>query len=222
MKWIEAESREALAERLADDVAEILRAAISARGRAGVAVPGGTTPSAFLTALGGRALDWERVGATLTDERWVPVSSDRSNQKLLAGTLFAGQAAGAEFVPLYGATAEPSDALGSIGAALKQIVLPLDACVLGMGEDGHTASLFPGALGLEAALEGKEPVAAITAPGAEESRVTLTLPVLAASGWMGLLIHGAAKREVLERIVPDAPVARVLAANGRARVYWAA
>lgn len=193
-------SRDAQAQALASEVAGDLRAALSARGRATLAVPGGATPGPFLTALGAMSLDWSRVGVTLTDERWVPVSSPRSNQALLAATLFAGAAAAAEFAPLYGATDEPADALGAIATALRQIVLPLDVCVLGMGEDMHTASLFPGADKLAQALgDDAPPVLALRAPGAQEARITLSAPVLRGARKRYLLIQGAAKRAALTR-----------------------
>jgi 6-phosphogluconolactonase len=218
---------EALAAALADRVAELLRQAIAARGRGTLAVPGGTTPGPFLTALGQADLDWARVGVTLTDERWVPVDDARSNQRLLAETLFSGRAAAAEFVTLYGATPEPEMALDAIASSLRQIVLPLDVCVLGMGEDMHTASLFPGALGLDAALAaGAPPVLAITPPGAEEKRVTLTAPVLAGAGQIFLLIQGAGKRAALERALAaasarEAPVRAVLDGLAPVTVHYA-
>lgn len=211
----------ALAERVAEDLAD----AIAARGRARLAVPGGTTPGPFLEALGAADLDWERVAVTLTDERWVPTSDPRSNQGLLARTLFRGRAAAAEFVPLYGASAEPADSLDAIATALRQIALPLDVAVLGMGEDMHTASLFPGAVGLAAALaDDAPPVAAITAPGAQEPRVTLTAPVVAAAARRYLLIRGGAKRAALERALTaegpgQAPVRVALDAPGGVTVY---
>lgn len=198
-------SRDVMAAAVADTVETALRHALAARGRAHLAVPGGSTPGPFLTHLGQAALEWETVGITLTDERWVPLSSDRSNQGMLSKTLFAGQAAAAEFVPLYGATAEPADAIDGIAIALRQIVLPLDVCVLGMGADMHTASLFPDGLGLEAALAPDAPPAAlIRAPGAEEPRVTLTAPVLQAAKATHLLIQGADKRQALDRAMAEA------------------
>jgi len=221
-------SREELANALAATVADLLRDAIAERGRATLAVPGGTTPRLFLSRLADADLAWEEVGVTLTDERWVPVASPRSNQRLLAETLFAGPAAAAEFVPLYGALPEPQMALESIATALRQIVLPLDLCVLGMGEDMHTASLFPGALGLAQALDpdGETPVAAIRTPDAEEPRVTLTAPVLRGARQVFLLIQGAAKRAALERArqapsASEAPVKTVLAGPAPLTVYYA-
>jgi len=204
---IEEYPAEELGPALAAQVAEDLIAAIDARGRAGLAVPGGTTPVFFLKALGRVDLDWERVAVTLTDERWVPVSDARSNQRTLSETLFAGRAAAARFAPLYGATAEPAQSISAIRTGLEQVALPLDVCVLGMGEDGHTASLFPGSPQLAEALSPDAPLAmTVTAPGAAEPRVTLTLPVLAAAPKLYLLIKGAEKRAALERAMGADPM----------------
>lgn len=228
MAWtlVEHASADDMAANLAARVAGALDDAIGARGRAGLAVPGGTTPEGFLTDLGRAPIDWERVGVTLTDERWVPVSDPRSNQAMLARTLFRGPAAAAEFVPLYGATPEIADALPAIDRALERIVLPLDVAVLGMGEDMHTASLFPGALGLAEALDPATPHHAvqIRAPGAAELRVTLTARALRGAATVFLMIRGAAKRRALERAAAasdwsTAPVLAALTAPGRVEVH---
>ena len=172
----------ALASLLANQVAAVLNAAIRDTGRATLAVPGGTTPVAFLSALGGQALDWAAVAVTLTDERCVPADHPRSNRRLLDDTLFAGPARAAGFVAL-----DDAQALSAL--------LPLDACVLGMGEDWHVASLFPGADRLDEALspECGTPALRLRAPGAPEERITLTAPVLTGAGRCFVLIHGAEK-----------------------------
>ncbi|MBR28271.1 MAG: 6-phosphogluconolactonase [Rhodobacteraceae bacterium] len=208
-------SRALLMTGLADLLADRL-SALTRTGRARIAVPGGTTPGPMLTRLGAAPLAWDRVAVTLTDERWVPTSSDRSNQKLLAGTLFAGVAAAAEFVPLYGGPREPDDALGGIAASLASLCLPLDIAVLGMGADMHTASLFPGGVGLAAALApDAPPVAAIRAAGADEPRITLTAPTLAGARERHVLIAGPDKRAALDRALEatdpaEAPIRVVL------------
>jgi 6-phosphogluconolactonase len=192
---------------LADQVAGDLRAALLQQGRASLAVPGGTTPEPFLSALAEQALDWEKVHATLTDERWLPPSHVHSNERLLRGSLLTKRAAAAIFLPLYVDVPVPEQGLVQIAEALE-VVWPLDVCVLGMGTDGHTASLFPGADRLDEALDPDcpEPVLPMRAPGAPEPRITLTLPVLAAAAQTHLLITGNEKRAVLERALEDGPV----------------
>ena len=212
---VEAVNRDALARLLANEVAAVLERAIGDTGRAMLAVPGGTTPAAFLSALGGHGLDWGAVAVTLTDERCVPANHPRSNRHLLVETLFAGPARAARFVA-------PDDA-----QALSAL-LPLDACVLGMGEDLHTASLFPGADRLDEALSADCDTLALKlrAPGAPEERITLTAPVLTGAGRCFVLIHGVEKRAALDRAraaagSAAAPVRLVLDGPRPATVYWA-
>lgn len=217
---------EALGPALAERVAEDLARALASSGRAGLAVPGGTTPGPFLKALGEKPLDWAEIGVTLTDERWVPASDARSNQRLLAEHLFRGPAAAAEFVPLYTGQESPADAVDTVSGALANIALPLTVAVCGMGEDMHTASLFPGAVGLAAALAADAPVVApIRAAAADEPRITLTRPVLEGAAHRYLLIRGAAKRAALEaaleRDVTDAPVRLLLDAPGGCTIFYA-
>ena len=212
---VEAADRGALAHLLAGEIAAVLEAAIRGTGRTALAVPGGTTPAAFLSALGGHALDWAAVAVTLTDERCVPANHPRSNRRLLDGTLFAGPARAARFVAL-----DDEQALSAL--------LPLDACVLGMGEDLHIASLFPGADRLDEALSAEcgSPALRLHAPGAPEARITLTAPALTGAGRRFVLIHGAGKRAALEGAraaagPADAPVRLVLDGPNPATVYWA-
>ena len=208
-------SREDMAHQVAKRIAESMQARIDATGRVSVAVPGGTTPGPMLQALGQTNLAWDRVVVTLTDERWAPTSSSRSNQRLLGATLFQGAATAAQFVPLYSGATEPGLGMEAICAGLEQSALPLDIAVLGMGEDMHTASLFPGAVGLTDALAAQAPPAiAINAPGAEEPRVTLSAAILRPAE-RHILIQGATKRSALEQAVEtgdpmQAPVCAVL------------
>ena len=212
---VEAADRGALARLLADEVATVLEGAIRGTDRAALAVPGGRTPAAFLSALGGHALDWAAVTVTLTDERCVPADHPRSNRRLLEETLFAGPARAVRFVTL-----DDEPALSTL--------LPLDACVLGMGGDMHTASLFPGADRLEEALSADcaAPALRLHAPGAPEERITLTAPALTGADRCFVLIHGAEKRAALDRAraaagPAEAPVRLVLDAPSPAAVYWA-
>jgi 6-phosphogluconolactonase len=200
--------KEELAAALAEAVAENLRAGIDARGTASLAVSGGSTPKRFFAALGKkREVDWTNVFVTLVDERWVEETSDRSNAGLVNETLLQGPAAVARFIPLYAGGPEPdAAALGCTEAQLAAITLPFDALILGMGNDGHTASFFPGGDTLSDALTGEGPVIAIRAPGAGEPRITLTLPRVLDTRALYLHIEGDEKAEVLDRALSDGPV----------------
>ncbi len=198
-------TKEDLALALAEAVAEQLTTGIEAHGRGAIAVSGGSTPGRFFAALSQRDdVDWSRVIVTLVDERWVPESSDRSNAALVKARLLQGPAAAAHFVPLY-AGGEAPDETGLNRTRLQLQALPprFDAVVLGMGNDGHTASFFPGGDRLEAALEGAEAVVAIRAPGAGEPRVTLTLGRLLASEAIYLHIEGEDKLATLDRALGE-------------------
>ncbi len=201
--------RAELAKALADAVAEKLIAGIAERGRASLAVSGGSTPARFFTALGKRKdVDWEQVIVTLVDERWVPETSDRSNAGLVNEKLLQGPAAVAHFVPLYsGGDAPDEAAIARTNTAFAELPQPFDAVILGMGNDGHTASFFPGGDTLDEALTAEGPAVAIRAPGAGEPRVTLTLPRLLAARGLYLHIEGEEKGKVLEQALAEGPVA---------------
>ena len=217
-------SRNEMAGDLAEIVARELGEAVAERGRATLAVPGGTTPGPFLTRLGGENVPWEKVSVMLTDERFVPESSDRSNTRLLRETLLAGGAT--KFLPFFAHANEPEDVIADLSAAVSD-ALPLDACVLGMGEDMHIASLFPGADRLGEALGEVAPVLIpMRAPGAPEPRITLSAPVLRSARNIHLLITGPAKQLALETAFApgpeeEAPVRVVLNARNPVTVHYA-
>ncbi len=209
------DSRASLAVAVAEHLSERLQARIASTGRVTMAVSGGTTPGPMLRRLGQRRLDWSKVVVTLTDERQVPLSSPRSNARLVSETLLQGAARSAVFIPLHGNDADPGVRLVSVCERLSRVALPLDIAVLGMGTDMHTASLFPGSHSLADALAPEAPPAiAIAAPGANEHRVTLSAPVLARAE-RHILIHGACKHDALRRAIEiadphEAPVCTVL------------
>ncbi len=208
----EDNSSEFLAAGLAADVAAALTARLQRSGGAALAVPGGATPVKFLRALSRQKLDWPRITITLTDERRVPEDSPRRNARLVRENLLHGEAASARFIPLDPANEAEIAALA-----------PYAAIVLGMGLDGHTASLFPHGDRLAQALAGPRAVETITAPAAEEPRFTLTLPILLGADFLALLIEGNAKFVALNAAmhpgeIADMPVRGVLARAPR--IYW--
>ncbi len=221
-------SREILMSSLADLVAAQLATAIADKGKATLAVPGGTTPGPFLEALSNADLNWSKVKVMLTDERFVPESSDRSNTRLLRGTLFQNAAAAATMVPFYKEAETPEDVLDALVTDIKA-ALPLDVCVLGMGADMHTASLFPGADRLADGLNNNSNLTLLPmrAPGAPEPRLTLTAPALRKSTNIHILITGQEKRDALEQAqqdgpVEDAPIRAILSAPTIVSIQYAA
>ncbi len=220
------QSREDLALDLAEIVARELGDAIVAKGRATLAVPGGTTPGPFLTALSLTHIEWPKVAVMLTDERFVPETSDRSNTRLLRETLLQNNAKSATLVPFYKEAEQAEDMLAHLTAGL-QPNLPLDVCVLGMGEDMHTASIFPGADRLEEALSPTAaPLIPMRAPGAPEPRLTLSAPVLRAAGTLHILITGEGKKQALETAMQEgseaaAPIRAILNAPSAVTVHYA-
>jgi 6-phosphogluconolactonase len=223
MEIIDYPDRDLQALALARQVASDLRAALVRRERAVLAVPGGTTPGALFDLLGGQELDWSRITVLPTDERWVAPEDPRANARLIRGRLLTEAAAAARFVPLWVAADSPEDAAPALERAVAEL-LPLDVLVLGMGTDGHIASLFPGGDRLDAALApDAPPVLAMRAPAAAEPRLTLTLPVLRGAFAAHLLITGADKRAVLARARgADPRTLPVAAMLDMLTVHWAA
>ena len=216
-----------LAKELTESVADRIRAAIAERGAASVAVSGGSTPGKFFQTLGKtKDIDWSKVVVTLVDERWVDETSDRSNALLVNEKMLQGPAASARFFPLYSGGAEPTDAaIAKTNALMAELPQPFAAVILGMGNDGHTASFFPGGDTLDAALTASGPTLAIRAPGAGEPRVTFTLPRLLETDGLYLHIEGEGKAEVLDAAlgdgpVEDMPIRAVLRSGAPVTVYW--
>lgn len=226
---LDHKGKEALAEALADAVAADLKAGIAERGAASLAVSGGSTPALFFATLSARKdVEWEKVTITLVDERWVDDHSDRSNARLVLRHLLQGDASEACFVPLYAGGAEPdAETIAKTNEAQQNVPHPFDAVIFGMGNDGHTASFFPGGDALEDALTDDGPALAIRAPGAGEPRVTLTLPYLLDTRSLYVHIEGAEKAATLEKAldpegdVADMPVRAVLRQPGKpVKLYW--
>ncbi len=197
-------SADSAARALADDVATWLAQALADRGHASLVVSGGRSPVAFFNALSDAALDWGRITITLADERWVAPDDEASNEHLLRQHLLRGRAAAAHFIPLKSPTATAEQALAERGAALAAVLPAADVLMLGMGDDGHTASLFPDAAGIEASLDphAAPALVAMHPTLAPHARISFNLAALVAARHAVLLLAGAGKREVLARACP--------------------
>ena len=218
-----------LAGKLADKVVETLSAAIAARGSASIAVSGGSTPKAFFQALSSRALDWGNVTITLVDERFVPADNPRSNHLLVQENLLKDKAAAAKFLPLYQAVASVEEAAAIATEKTKVVSQPFDVAILGMGNDGHTASFFPGGSNLLTALDPNTPRGIITmeAEGAGEPRLTFTFSSLQDARLLVLHIEGEGKKDVLAKAEApgeetEMPIRAMLRrAASPVEIYWA-
>lgn len=220
MNLIEYPDRDMMMIDLANQMAGELNMAVMSNGTASLAVPGGTTPGPVFDALCAAELDWASVTVMATDERRVPETSDRSNARLIRSRLLTDRAAAARFLSF--AVAEGED----LAPAQEAIApcLPIDLMLLGMGADMHTASLFPGAPELEAALaDDALPLVQVTPQGGLEPRLSLSGPVLRAAVSIHVLVTGAEKRIALETAATlhDARLAPIRTVLQQATIHWA-
>jgi len=184
-----------LSRALADQVAERLNAAIAARGLASLVVSGGKTPMKLFELLREEPLDWSRVCIALADERWVSTTDAASNEKLVRDVLLKGPAAAARFHGLKNGAPTPDVGAVSAWETFARVPRPFDALLLGMGDDGHTASLFPGSPNLPSALNPAAVAGCIGmwAPAPPQPRLSLNLSALLDSRRVVVLINGAGK-----------------------------
>jgi 6-phosphogluconolactonase len=221
-----------LTEALAQMVVAHLTAAVHERGEASLVVSGGTTPGPLFDRLSSLPAPWDRVTVTVSDERWVGLDSPMSNEQLLRTRLITGQAARLQMVPIKNAHPEPEQAEVDVSAALQAMPRPYDLLILGMGENMHTASLFPHADGLKAALDLDDPMYArairpIPPDDAEPPRMTLTLRAILDSRLIVILFTGEKKWAAYQQAlagddIEAAPVRAVLQQTQTpVQVWWA-
>jgi 6-phosphogluconolactonase len=208
-------------------IIKLLRDGIEENGRASLVVSGGSTPADLFNVLSKANLEWDKVDISLADERWVDITNDASNEKMLRSKLLINNAVNANFVPLKTQHSDANDAVLTCTDNLKQMRIPFDVLILGMGEDGHTASLFPCseqiAQGLD--LESGNTFIAVQPKNAANQRMSLTLPALLNSNQIFLLLTGDSKKEVINTVLSDddalvMPI-RAVINNADVELLWA-
>lgn len=224
------ENSQLLIEDLTSHIVNALKQAIEKKGHASIAVSGGKTPIPLFTLLSQQNLEWNRVFITLVDDRWVDDTDDASNEKLVITYLLQNKAKLANFIGLKNSYDNPFDGAELTDEILDKVPMPLDVVILGMGEDGHTASLFPGAANLQAGLDMKSgrKVVGMTPLTAPLDRITLTLPTILNSTNIYLHLVGQSKMAVLEQAengddVNEMPIRAILQQNKvKVTGFWSA
>ena len=219
------ETRLEASEAAAKRIAELLRHRLDNQAKASIVVSGGTTPGQCLAALAKTPLDWQRVQIALSDERWVPADHEDSNEKLVRETLLVDEAATAQVLPVHAAGVSPEERCEALQNPLP--TLPFSCSLIGMGTDGHFASLFPDAEQLELGMdvESGRLYIPVTTQASPHPRVSMTLAGISRSDEIALLFFGEEKLDVYKKAVESAnglPVSRLLRQKrAPVRLFWA-
>jgi 6-phosphogluconolactonase len=228
-EWWEYDSLDELADAIAGDIGFIIDSAVDARGSSLIAVPGGTTGPAVFAKLAAQKLPWKKLTIIPTDDRLVPMDDERSNVRAIAKAFLP---LGARVIPIATEIADYRLAGNSADARLQDLPWPPDLVWLGMGKDGHTASIFAGP-DLQDALDAPKARRAVGVmpdplpPEAPVARVTLTRSAILSARTVTITITGAEKRAILEQAIADGhssklPIGRVLAeAEQPIDIHWA-
>ncbi|MBP6058072.1 MAG: 6-phosphogluconolactonase [Nitrosomonas sp.] len=188
---------ESLSQGFADFAATTLRNTLARKPHATLVIPGGNTPRHYLPVLAKCQLPWDRITVTLSDERWVDINHEQSNEHLVKQHLMNHLPENTPFVGLKTQHDSPFDAIDEIHQRLDQLSLPLSLTVLGLGEDGHIASLFPG---MNPDLLSTYHCVAVVPPIAPSLRISLSLAMLAGSENIALVVTGKSKRQLLDQL----------------------
>lgn len=225
---LEFENASALDIALSEKVAAMLAVSIEEKGSASLVVSGGRTPMGFFHLLSQQVLDWSKVTVLLADERWVNADHADSNEKLVRENLLINEASQATYLALKNSAGQAVDGEAECEAALAELDT-FTVLILGMGDDGHTASLFPGSEALAEGLDmdsGRSCIA-VTPLHAPHQRMSLTLPRLLNSQQIVIHISGASKQEVLQQAqagddVMELPIRSILQQQvAPLSIYWA-
>lgn len=230
-EWWEYDDIDELADAVAGDIAFIIESALDARGQALIALPGGKTPEPIFPKLAKAKLNWKHVTIIPTDDRLVPITDPLSNAAMIAKAFLPR---GARVMPITSEAAADYRMAGKAAdARLQELHWPIDLVWLGVGADGHTASIFPGP-DLDEALNGPKARRALGVmpdplpAEAPVARVTLSRAAIVSARAITMVLTGQAKRDVLERAIKDGassttPIGRVLAdAEQAIDIHWSA
>ena len=220
-------SRDEASQAAAEQVIAMLAASLNENARASIIVTGGSSPLQCYAHMSKAELDWPRVQLVLSDERWVAPTDESSNERMVRGSLMVDRAAGAKLMPLFNSEVSASERCEEINISLGSMSQPFATTLLGMGEDGHIASLFPDMKNLAVGLDADSEEQCITAKTAASAvpRISLTLAPILHSEQVVLLFFGATKRDVYEQAKtgPDLfPVSSLLSQQRTpVHVFWA-
>ena len=229
MNMNEFVDRVSLVENLAEQIGEQLGLGVVETGRASLAVSGGSTPIALFDSLSQLDIPWQKITVILVDERWVDVTADDSNERLVRTHLLKNKAGLATFVGMKTSAVTASAGEQECEEQLQRVPRPFNVLILGMGSDGHTASLFPGAEKLEVAtaLDSGRTCMALAPLTAPHERMSLTLPAILEARQIYLHLVGQDKKDVLLKAMDkgarvDMPIRFVLREQSTPLgIYWA-
>lgn len=225
MKQTLYRNAEELTVHFAGKITAILDAAIKAKGQASILVSGGRTPLPLFKALSESDIDWSKVVISLADERWVSPEDDASNEKLVRANLLQGNAASATFIGMKTEHENAADAVVELQSRYEQMSWPVDVLILGMGEDGHTASLFPCSEQIQDGLKTSAKLLAVQPTTAPHQRMSFSLNALLQSENIFLHLTGESKKAVLENALAgdnalEMPI-RAVIQNADVELVWA-
>lgn len=213
-----------LTQKISDDIHDIL----TQQAECSLALAGGNTPKPLYQNLSRQMLPWHQVNATLTDERWLEPSNASSNQNMIWHNLIQNQAEEVNFVPLKNPYATPELGKAECEAILNQIIPSLDLVILGMGDDGHFASIFPNMENTQSLLDvTKHQKCEAANPENKEPRISLSLSYLLTAKHIYLLISGAEKKAIIDTILKEETVLEqypistlLMQTNTPVTIYW--
>lgn len=216
-------TQQACNQALTEELASCIRQAFQNQQAVSLLLPGGNTPAGALQQLNQLDVAWADIHISPTDERWVAEGSEHSNAQMLATAL-------PQATVLDPRLADSAQDSSVAWAQALQVHLPFTATLIGMGGDGHIASLFPGMPYLMPSMQLSEPPAALVglAPNEPKVRLSLNLPMLCATRWLGILVFGERKRQMIDRVLANDPTTQALPiyhllwnAPLPVHIYWA-